>query len=331
MQGLWATVPSLVFKTFRWQRFVPCVSRSSQMRATFLKSKRCWLIAALAVGLAGALLWFIAKPSGMEIAEVLPSPNGYDDFFAAEKELEGGLPDLNTQSKEELSRILKERASTLKRAREGLTRECRVPIDYSPGATTKIMEHMAEAKTLGLLLRENGHLAEMDADYSKAMRGYLEAVQFATKRFHGGLVIHYLVGAAVGRTAEARLERIIPNLNLEDCRAGVGALLELERVEQPVSEILRRDMVWGRHVTGTGNFQMLVMRLLPQLRKPLVASTAKLQERTRSRRKLLLRLAARAFELETGKAPLSPKDLTPRYLPEALTDPDSGAPLTFSP
>ena len=255
------------------------------MRATFLNSKRWWLTAVLAAGLVGALLWCIAKPEGTEVAGLLPSPNGYDDFFAAENQLEGGLPDLSNQTKEELGRILAEHASTLKRAREGLARDCRVPIDYSPGAATNIMEHMALAKTLGLLLREDAHLAEMNSDYSKAMRGYIETMQFASKRFHGGLLIHQLVGAALAKTAEARLELIIPNLKLQECQAGIGALLELERREEPTTEVLRRDLLWARRVTGMGNLQVLVMRLLPQFRKPQVASAARLQERTRSRRR----------------------------------------------
>jgi hypothetical protein len=265
----------------------------------------------------------------MEVVAALPSPNAYDDFIAAENQLQGGLPDLSSQSAEELSRIVAEHDASLKRAREGLTRDCRVPIDYSPAGITNIMDHLGLAKTLGLLLREQGHLAEMNSDYAKAARCYFETIQFASKRFHGGLVIHQLVSIALARTAEVRLEQIIPKLKVEDCQNGIATLLEIEQIEEPIAEILHRDAQWGRRVTGTGNLQLMVMKLFPQFRKPQVAASAKLQEGTRSRRKLLLRLAARAFEIDTGKAPSNVSDLIPKYLPNVPKDPDSGTALTL--
>jgi DNA-directed RNA polymerase subunit K/omega len=76
-----------------------------------------------------------------------------------------------------------------------------------------------------------------------------------------------------------------------------------------------------------GNLQLMVMKLFPQFRKPQAAAIVKMQEGARNRRKLLLRLAARAFELESGKPPLNVLDLVPKYLPIAPKDPDSGAPL----
>src|SRR4051812_16533617 len=168
------------------------------MRVTFLKNPRGWLVGALIIGIIALLIWRRPHSVDSELSIALPSPNGYDDFVAAEKELKGGLPDMGKQPAKELSRIVTEHASSLKRAREGLTRNCRVPLDYSHGFTN-MMDHLALAKALGLLLREEGHLAEMNSDYSKALQCYLETIQFSSKRFQGGLLIHQLVRIALAK------------------------------------------------------------------------------------------------------------------------------------
>jgi hypothetical protein len=297
------------------------------MGPQILRSKRFWVFAALASGIAGALIWVSSRTGGLESSAVLPSPNGYDDFVAAENELEGGLPDLSKVSADELNRILAEHASSLNKARQGLTRECRVPIDYSEAGLTNILDHLALAKTLGLLLREEGHAAEMNSDYSKALQCYADAVKFSWKRFHGGLVIHHLVAVALAQTAEARLESIIPKLNREDYRRGITALLEVEGGEEPIAEILNRDLQWGRSVSKMGDLQIMLMKLLPQFRKSIDAPALKVQNGTRSRRNLLLRLAARAYELETGKAPVNASELVPAHLSVVPKDPVTGVPL----
>jgi hypothetical protein len=85
-------------------RFLQHTALHQLVRATFLKSKRLWLAVALALGIVGVLIWVVAQSSDNEVVAVLPSPNGYDDFFGAENQLEGGLPNLSKQSAEELTR-----------------------------------------------------------------------------------------------------------------------------------------------------------------------------------------------------------------------------------
>src|SRR3954463_12053819 len=98
------------------------------MRVPFRKSQRWGLVGALVLGITAAI-WVRSHSGDSELSTPLPSPNGYDDFAAAESELTEGLPDFSKLSEAELSRTINEHASALKRARQGLARNCRMPLD----------------------------------------------------------------------------------------------------------------------------------------------------------------------------------------------------------
>ncbi len=297
------------------------------MPALLTKRKYFWLIGALAIVFIAVLIRIKTRSGDSELSTALPSPNGYDDFVAAENELEGALPVFENQPAAELSRIVTEHASVLQRTRQGLTRNCRLPLDYSPGALTNAYDHLAQAKILGSLLREEGHLAEMNSDYSKALQCYLATIQFASKRFRGGLIIHQLIRRAIVIPAEARLEGIIPKLNSENCRKAIASLADIEQAEEPVPQVLRRDFQWARRVSGMSHLQGMLIEVVS--RKSKVASAAKLHEQQRSAKNLSLLLAARAFELDMGKRPKNVSDMVPKYLPNVPKDPATGADLNL--
>jgi hypothetical protein len=285
------------------------------------------LVGALVLGITAAI-WVRSHSGDSELSTPLPSPNGYDDFIAAENELKSRLPDLSNPSAAELRGLINEHASALKRARLGLARNCRMPLDYSPGSITN-MADLSRAKNLGWLFREEGHLAEMNSDDPKALQSYLEAIQFASKRFHGGLLIHQMVGAAVAKPAQMRLGQLISRLNADDCRKAITFLLEVESAEESIKQIQHRDYEWVRRVSKVGSLQGMIMKLLPQYKNTLTTTAARLHENTKIRRHLCIGLAARTFELDVGKEPRNVSDLVPKYLPNVPKDPTTGADLTF--
>jgi|SRR5438552_13500 len=60
----------------------------------------------------------------------LPNPNGNDDFVKAQQLIVGNPADFQRGSLEELRKHVAENAEVLKLVREGLTKQCRVPILY---------------------------------------------------------------------------------------------------------------------------------------------------------------------------------------------------------
>jgi len=87
------------------------------------------VLALLLLGLAlAALVFTSSRPPAA--SSPLPSPNGYDDLIKA-----GGIidrSDYSLMSQAEIEALVRTNAEALKLARTGLSRECRVPLNYSP-------------------------------------------------------------------------------------------------------------------------------------------------------------------------------------------------------
>src|SRR3954447_23366910 len=96
------------------------------MKIRALKNKRFWAVITVALALLTGLIWVIGRSGEEESLTVFPSPNGYDDFLAAEQELAGGLPGLSSLPPQELRVLLNEHALALRQARKGLAQNCRV-------------------------------------------------------------------------------------------------------------------------------------------------------------------------------------------------------------
>src|SRR6267143_1844967 len=62
----------------------------------------------------------------------LPNPNGYDDFLAAEKLMVGDTSSLYEVKDEELRTVVGQNRAALQTVRQGLKKECQMPITYDP-------------------------------------------------------------------------------------------------------------------------------------------------------------------------------------------------------
>jgi len=58
----------------------------------------------------------------------LPNPNGYDDFLAADKLVVGDALNLYDLKDEELKTIVEQNRAALQAVRQGLTKECQMPL-----------------------------------------------------------------------------------------------------------------------------------------------------------------------------------------------------------
>src|SRR5437764_11495944 len=85
---------------------------------------------ALAAALVAVLVCLWSRPVPPPEIPPLPQPNGYDDFVKAGRLRSGRFYD-RSMALENLRNLIAENAEALALARLGLTRECRVPINFS--------------------------------------------------------------------------------------------------------------------------------------------------------------------------------------------------------
>lgn len=264
-----------------------------------------------------------AKP----VAVVLPSPNGYDDFIAAGKKLEG--VDLRRLSEIELRQFVRTNSATLRAGRNGLEKESRVPIKFVADSD---FTGLSVVKYLGLGLEAEGRVAEWDGQTNRACLEYFDVVRLGVAGAKGGLLIHKLVGIASESIGITALRKASRGLDAVEARELILKLQQLEAQEESIDTILDREEEWSR---VTSRFRerlanIIANRSLRPIRKMMGSHlTKRVDTLTRGKADLLLQLAARAYELEHGAQPKNWSDLVPAYLKTIPLDPLTGNKLIF--
>src|SRR5439155_19023133 len=82
----------------------------------------------------------------------LPNPNGYDDFVNAGRLVSKTSWNYRSLTRDELGALVAENAEALKLVRLGLTKECRVPIEYSQEYLERHLQELSSTKMLGVAL-----------------------------------------------------------------------------------------------------------------------------------------------------------------------------------
>ena len=274
--------------------------------------------------LGAALILSSAKPP-----PPLPNPNGYDDFVKAGCMLTGSAGDPATTSLEDLRAEVARNASTLGLARMGLERPCRVPLEYSENFYSRHAGDLAAIKRLAQAFYAEGKLAEREGRDAEAVHAYLENIQLGQESARGGLLIDRLVGLACEAFGCAGLNSVVGQLGAAECRTAIRRLEAMEASDAPgetVEALFQRERAFHRRAYGwRGQFDEVLaffrfrdLRLVrQQLRQKTEAGQMRLQ-------RLLVDLAARAYERDQGQRPKSVADLVPDYLKAIPQDPMSG-------
>ena len=167
----------------------------------------------------------------------LPNPNGYDDFVKAGKMIpQGYWYAYKTMSRENLAALVASNAAALKLVREGLTKQCRVPNDYSRGYAMWLVTNLMQMKGLALDLCAEGRLNALEGNANGAVASYLDAIRFGQESGRGGVMIVKLTGDASENSAAEDLVATINELNEHECTEVVHALEALDEKEEPVEE-----------------------------------------------------------------------------------------------
>jgi hypothetical protein len=249
----------------------------------------------------------------------LPNPNGYDDFVKAGAMLANNPPgsELVDMGEDELRTAfattnLSRFREALARTRVGLGRVSQVPLDYSATSGTHFSD-LPRFKQLAFLFSAEGRLAEMENRSSDAAVSYLDAIRLGHESARGGALIDRLVGLAVERSGLAGLEKLTPKLDAKDGREMALALDTVDRRSESPETVLRQEKEWVRRTYGLRGqiARLLTYRLTKQTEQKLAG---RMKAQQSQRRSLAVKLAVRAYELETGHPPERLDQLVPKYL-----------------
>jgi hypothetical protein len=263
----------------------------------------------------------------------LPTPNGYDDFLKAAKTVVAEGRAYRQLEDDEIRNLVKENRSTLELVRHGLKRECRVSIRYERGYLDANMQVLASFKRVVRAFLAEGTLAEREGRTNDAARVYLDGIRFGQECCRGGLVIDRLLGVACEAIDFGPLNNLVQNLDARTCREVAQVLETMEGKREPWEPTVRVERLYFRKVANLresliGTVQRMV-RWCQSWRRPVHDPKEKLERVQGWERRLILQAAARAYQLEHGKAPERVAELIPDYLKAVPKDPVTGQDLAL--
>lgn len=299
------------------------------------KKARNWLIAGGIVVFPFALFLFflfsrIIEP--LPSLPPLPNQNGYDDFIKAGQMLANFTGDYDPSNLRQLQTIVGDNSNALQLARAGLQKQCAVPVQFSESYSSNHLSELAGLKRTAQAFKAEGKLAELENRPTDAAKSYLDTIHFGNEAMRGGVLIDGLVGIAIVNIGTSSLTNLIAQLDGNSCRETVTALETLDSQRPTWDEIMQQEKIWRK---AFEQLQKVPASKVPMMER-MAAKTDKTCElkfntQEQKTRRAMIDLAARAYELDKGKAPASVSDLVPDYLKTIPQDPFTETNMVYLP
>ena len=281
-------------------------------------------IALLLVPVAGVFLFYNPSSSFPPV----PQPNGYEMLSRAASKLVGPPDIVRALSTEKLVEAMDGNRAALEEVRRALQLPGVVSVQMSESWFTVHTPELMNLKKAAQVLDCEAELRSRRGDTNGAWLTALDGLRLAESAQRGGVLIDFLVASACEAIAVHRMTNLVSGLGLEDCKQAAKALTEHDARRDSLESILKREKEWSSRAYS------LLMRIRAAI-SPKTGLTPDLAEnvaktynsRTHELRFVLLRIAARAYELERGIAPAQAADLVPAYLQRVPLDPATGKPL----
>jgi hypothetical protein len=296
------------------------------------KRRFLWVFGGL---LLATFFWFVALifwPRPLPAFPPLPYPNGYDNLVSAGKRVQGQAPDLKTVDTETLRAFVDLNRPAIELARQGLSRESVVPIDYDRASLSNHLDDMGRVRNLCRLLDAAGVLAEREERLDDAAILGMDCIRLGAHIARGGLLLDSLLGVACERVGLQRLSALRDQLDSDTSRKVIDVLQQVDSHSEPIEVVIRRESAWGR---ATADWRMRIPMMLnsgvfQKLKQPAEDQARLAVLRTQTRLRLLMtHLAIRRYRLAHGKNPVTLGELISNALIAIPLDPLSGRPFIY--
>ena len=290
------------------------------------------LLLGVMIIIAVAVSLLVPSRSPVSPFKPMPDPNGYDGLVQAGQTLTGSFADYKTLGHEELLALVEANTNALRAARQALELECQVPLQFSSSymATTHLGSVQA-LRTLAQALAAEGRLAEMENRPAQAAKSYLNVVRLGTQSARGGLVVDLMIGTAIESIGVKHLKDVSGRLDATSSRETAKALEALDARREPWSDVAERERIWSRRSSGGIRYRLAALFASGSLKTSMQQAEQRVNRQTADTRHLLVRLAARAYELDKNKPATRLEDLVPEYLKAIPQDPVTDTNMAYVP
>ncbi|MDB6039550.1 MAG: hypothetical protein JWM99_3391 [Verrucomicrobiales bacterium] len=195
------------------------------------------LVAIVGIGVGGFVLF-----SRQSAKPLIPSPNGYDNYLTAAKNLIAANADSSATNFDALRRNIAENQDALRQVRKGLEFRCEIPVvAFGNGLPSEL----SSFKGLSQILRTEGDLALSEGRTRDAAKSYLDGIRFG-QEVSRGVLIYNLVGIAIEYNAITYLAKCKAKLSQADRQFVLDHLSILATNREPFSTVSERERIFMR-------------------------------------------------------------------------------------
>jgi hypothetical protein len=260
-----------------------------------------------------------------------PIPNGYTAFEQAGSLVQKQTSDFATMSQEQLSSLRDANSNALQIARLGLGQKARASIGASLQQREDHFLKLPRLKLTAQAFAAEGRLAEMEQRTNDAARAYLDAARLGINSRRGGLLLDALVGIAIESIGTSQLQKMVPGLDAKTSGQLARELEALDANKESWEQILQNEQYWSRRMSPGFNHRLAELFLHKQLSADRAKAEKRFNAQQTKTRRLVIDLAAHAYELDKAHRPANINDLVPVYLKAVPQDPISGKNMTLTP
>jgi hypothetical protein len=181
----------------------------------------------------------------------LPSPNGFDFFLEATRQItrEDQIKNLSSGAATgaEAASLLAANSNALKTLRKGLPMPYREPV-LARGVDVTF-PHYAKFRELARLLALEGYQRKAAGDFSGATKSYLDAVTMGNQIPRGGGIIARLVGIACQAIGRRPIWRMVGQLDAPTAKAAARRIETLRKETWPCAETLTEEKYFAQAIS----------------------------------------------------------------------------------
>lgn len=253
----------------------------------------------------------------------LPQPNGYGELLKLAQEIRVPPRDLSELTAPEIQEIAQANRDPLERVHQLVRGDAGVPLKTTKGW---VEEHEDDVKKLKKLAFALGVQAQADIRAGKtnqAAAAMVDTMLLGQAMLRGGIRSDGVNGLVVETIGLGLLQPLVSTLDAASCRQAAADLEWMDSKRENPERILETERNWS--AASFGVVHLVGSKLLRKAdEKRRSEFLSRYQDATRRARRVMLMLAARALELETGSAVSSPDALVPAVLQRVPVDPKTG-------
>lgn len=263
----------------------------------------------------------------------LPDPNGYDVLVKEAAKIIRHPSGITDMTSNQLTAFVASNEAAVVSLRQALNLPSVLPVQLNEKwVSGQQLQNRINLRAAATAMDAQATLCRLRGDSTNSLALYIDQIRLGHAMMRGGVHIDYMLGSAVEVWASSRLTNLLADLNADQCKRATDLLSELDSQRETFEEFTNRELEWQRksysvlHRLKAG-FRKHVLRESDPFAGMAGIPELEHKKRTLEFRRILLRLAVRACELEKSRRPSSASELVPEYLKEIPVNPQTGAPL----